>query len=305
MMKSTPFYSNLVKLAIAVLFALIVFPAGLTTQKNSSILQTGYADVNGLKMYYEIHGHDTGKPVLVLIHGGGSTITTTFGTILPFIAKNRKVLAVELQGHGHTADINRPESFEQDADDVAALLQQLSIKQADIFGFSNGASTALQMGIRHPDAARKLVVVAGAVKKSGLPPQFWEGMNHATIENMPAKLKDAYRSVAPHPEDLLRMFNKDLQRMLTFKDFRTEDIQAIQAPTFIINGDADVVLPEHAVELFRLLPRSRLAILPGGHGECIGEIEYAEKHSRLPELTVSMIEEFLDTPMPENNKKEF
>jgi pimeloyl-ACP methyl ester carboxylesterase len=305
MIKSTPFYSNLVKLAIAVLFALIVFPAGLTTQKNSSAFQTGYADVNGLKMYYEIHGHDTGKPVLVLIHGGGSTITTTFGTILPFVAKNRKILAVELQGHGHTADINRPESFEQDADDVAALLQQLNIKQADFFGFSNGASTALQMGIRHPDAARKLVVVAGAVKKSDLPPQFWEGMNHATIENMPAKLKDAYRSVAPHPEDFIRMFNKDVQRMLTFKDFRTEDIHAIQAPTFIINGDADIVLPEHAVELFRLLPRARLAILPGGHGECIGEIEYAEKHSRLPELTASMIEEFLDSPIPENNKKEF
>ena len=275
-------------LVAAVLFGAAVLPAQT---------KSGYASVNGLKMYYEVHGNDSIKPPLVLIHGGGSTITTTFGTILPLLEKNRKLIAVELQGHGHTADINRPESFQQDADDVAALLQQLKIKQADFFGFSNGASTALQIGIRHPKIVHKLVVVAGAFKKAGFPLQFWEGMKHATLDNMPAKLKGEYLKVAPNPKDLTAMFNKDLKRMLEFKDWDPKDIQSIQAPTFIINGDQDVVLPEHAVEMFRLIPHAKLAILPGVHGECIGEIESAGKGSALPRLTVAMIEEFLDAPM--------
>src|SRR5688572_6250876 len=108
---------------------------------------SGYALVNGLKMYYEIHG--TGEP-LVLIHGGGSTIQTTFGRVLHQFAKTRKVIAVEMRTHGHTADIDRPLSFQQDADDIAVLLKQLNIDKAHIFGFSNGASTTLQFAIRHP-----------------------------------------------------------------------------------------------------------------------------------------------------------
>ena len=104
---------------------------------------SGFASVNGLKMYYEIHG--TGTP-LVLIHGGGSTLHTTFGRVLHNFAKNHKVIAVEMQAHGHTADIDRPLSFQQDADDIAELLRQLSIDKADIFGFSNGANTTLVNG---------------------------------------------------------------------------------------------------------------------------------------------------------------
>lgn len=260
----------------------------------------GYASVNGLKMYYEIHGNNFNKPALVLIHGGGSTITTTFGTILPLLEKHRTIIAVELQSHGHTPDIDRPESFAQDADDVTALVQSLNISQADFLGFSNGGSTALQIGIRHPKVTRKLISIAGVFKRDGFPPQFWEEMNHATLDNMPVKLKEAYLKVAPNPKDLIQMFNKDATRMRGFKDWSSEDIRSIQAPTFIINGDADVVLPEHAVEMFRLLPHGKLAILPGGHGECIGEIEYAGKQSKLPEMTVSMIEEFLDAPVSDN-----
>src|SRR6478735_6123149 len=121
--------------------------------------QTGYATVNGIKMYYEIHGE--GKP-LVLIHGGGSTIETTFGNILPLLAKRYKVIAVELQAHGHTSDRNAPETFEQDADDVAALLKQLNIAKAYVFGFSNGGSTTLQIAIRHPEVVDKIVVASAA-----------------------------------------------------------------------------------------------------------------------------------------------
>ena len=273
---------------------------GLTA--STAQTSNGYLPVNGLKMYYEIHGTDSTKLPLVLIHGGGSTITTTFGTILPLLEKQRKLIAVELQGHGHTADINRPESFVQDADDVAELLRQLNINHADFFGFSNGASTSLQIAIRHPKLAHTLVIVAGAFKKDGFPPQFWEGMNHATLENMPAKLKEEYLKVAADPKGLTAMFNKDLKRMLEFKDMNPNDIHSIQSPVFVINGDADVVLPEHAVEMFRLLPHAKLAIIPGSHGECIGEIESAGKHSALPVLTVAMIEEFLDNAMPEVKK---
>src|SRR6188474_3588978 len=138
---------------------------------------SGYAPVNGLKMYYEIHG--TGTP-LVLIHGGGSTIQTTFGRVLDSFAKKHKVIAVEMQAHGHTADIDRPLSFEQDADDVAELLKQLNIDKADIFGFSNGASTTLEIAIRHPELVNGIIVASTMFNKSGAQPWFWEIMAHAT-----------------------------------------------------------------------------------------------------------------------------
>ncbi len=268
-----------------------------------SLPKTGYASVNGLKMYYEIHGTDNGKPPLVLIHGGGSTITTTFGNVLSLFAQHRKVIAVELQGHGHTADIDRPETFEQDADDVAALLKELKIAEADFFGFSNGGSTALQIGIRHPEIVLKLVVASAIIKRNGMPTQFWEWMKNASLENMPAKLKEVYLKVAPNPKDLIKMHDKDAKRMVEFKDWQDDDIRSIKSPTLIINGDADVVRPEHAMEMFRLLPNANLAILPGGHGEYIGEIMTVKEGSKLPETTVAIIEEFLDTEGTRRNMK--
>ncbi|MBI2429543.1 MAG: alpha/beta hydrolase [Ignavibacteriales bacterium] len=268
-----------------------------------SLPKTGYAPVNGLTMYYEIHGADNGKPPLVLIHGGGSTITTTFGRVLPLFAQHRKVIAVELQGHGHTADIGRSETFEQDADDVTALLKELNITQADFFGFSNGGSTTLQIAIRHPTIARKLVVASAIFKRDGMSPQFWEWMKNASLENMPAQLKEAYLNVAPNPEDLIKMHDKDAKRMVEFTDWQDDDIRSIKSPTLVINGDADVVRPEHAMKMFRLLPNAKLAILPGGHGEYIGEIMTAKMESKLPEMTVTLIEEFLDTPSQGEDKK--
>src|SRR6188508_3207714 len=140
---------------------------------------SGYASVNGLKMYYEIHG--TGTP-LVLIHGGGSTLQTTFGRVIPSFAKTHQVIAVEMQAHGHTADIDRPLSFTQDADDIAELLRQLHITKADIFGFSNGASTTLQLAIRHPEVVNKIIVASTFYKKDGAPHWFWEMMAKPTFE---------------------------------------------------------------------------------------------------------------------------
>src|SRR6266498_3357699 len=140
---------------------------------------SGYAPVNGLKMYYEIHGNGT---PLVLIHGGGSTIQTSFGKILPLLAQHYKVIAVELQAHGHTSDRNSPESFEQDADDVATLLHNLDISKASFFGFSNGGNTAMQIAIRHPEIVNKLIIASAFYKREGMQPGFFGGLQQATIK---------------------------------------------------------------------------------------------------------------------------
>ena len=249
-----------------------------------------YADVNGLKMYYEIHGQ--GKP-LVLLHGGGSTIESSYGRILPQFAKTHQVIAIELQAHGHTADIDRPLSFEQDADDVAALLQQLHIAKADIMGFSNGGTTSLQIAIRHPELVNKLVLVSATYKRSGMMPGFFDGFKQSSLDNMPQPLKEAYLKVNPNPKGLQRMFDRDVTKMENFKDIPDEIIKGIQAPALVLNNDRDVVLPEHALELSRTLPHGRLAIFPGVHGECIGEICSPDKNSKIPALVTALIDDFL------------
>ncbi len=249
-----------------------------------------YAAVNGLNMYYEIHG--SGRP-LVLVHGGGSTIESTFGRVLPFLAKTHQVIAVELQAHGHTRDIDRPLSFERDADDVAALLEQLGVKKADLMGFSNGATTCIQVAIRHPNLVNKLVLASATYKRSGMVAGFFDGFKNASLKMMPRPLQDAYLKANPDPRGLQSMFNRDVVRMATFKDISDSEIKSIQAPSLILNGDTDVVLPEHALELFRTLPHARLAISPGGHGHYIGEVESPDKNSTLPIMVTTMIEALL------------
>jgi len=268
-----------------------------TNNENKEDSISGYAPVNGLKMYYEIHG--TGTP-LVLIHGGGSTIQTTFGRVLNDFAKTHKVIAVELQAHGRTADIDRPLSFEQDADDVAALLKYLGIDKADIFGFSNGASTTLQLAIRHPEQVNKIIVASTFYKKDGAQPWFWGFMAKATFEGMPQPLKDAFLKENSDTNALHKMCQRDITRMQSFSDISEELMKTIKAPAFIIIGDADVVRPEHAVEMYRLLPHAKLAILPGGHGEYIGEITTSQD-STLIAATVSMINKFLNEPITKAN----
>jgi len=223
-------------------------------------LAADYAAVNGLRIYSEVHG--AGRPLL-LLHGGGSTIETTFGHILPALARQRQVIAFEQQGHGHTADLDRPFAFESSADDAAALLRHLEVGPADVFGYSNGGSIALQMGIRHPKLVRRLVAASAIFRRDGMEPDFWESMRHATLDSMPAELKDAYRRTSPHPERLQSFHDKSVRRMLDFQDWPAEAIRSIAAPTLVLIGDRDVVRPEHAVETFRLLPHGQLAILPG------------------------------------------
>ena len=251
---------------------------------------SGYATVNGLKMYYEIHGEGT---PLVLIHGGGSTIQTTFGKTLPLFAQHHKVIAVEMQAHGHTSDRDSPESFTQDADDIAALLKYLKIDKADIFGFSNGGHTAMQIGISHPEIVNKLIIVSAFYKRDGAVKGFFESLPNATLKDMPAVYREAYLKINNDSAGLLNMFEKDRTRMVNFKDWKDEELASIKAPTLIIAGDKDVVTIEHAVKMAHIIPGAQLMILPGTHGAFIGEVITAKEGSKMPELTVVAVEEFL------------
>jgi len=258
----------------------------------------GYASVNGLNMYYEVHG--TGQP-LVLLHGAFSAIDTSFGKLLPPLAKSRQVIAFELQAHGRTADIDRPLTLEQMADDTAAALKQLGMERADIFGYSMGASVALYLAIRHPDALRKLVLASVTYTWSGIHPGLMEGMADMKPEMMfGSPWHEEYTRIAPHPEDFAKLFAKKTQMDQQTKDLPSETIRAIKAPTLFIIGDSDLVRPEHAVEMFRLLgggvfgdtpsglPNSQLAILPGtSHVTLVDRVDWL----------VSMIDAFLDAPI--------
>jgi pimeloyl-ACP methyl ester carboxylesterase len=254
-----------------------------------------YADVNGIRMYYETYGPERGVP-LVLLHGGGSTIDVTWGRILPFFARDRRVIAVEEQAHGRTSDRNAPVRFETSADDIAALLQHLKIEQADVFGFSNGASVGLQVAIRHPQAVRRLIFASSFTKKEGAQPQLWELIRTADISNMPQPLQDAFLKVNADPAKLKTMHDKDAERMRHFADVADADLRAIRAPTLILLGDHDIVKPEHALGLTHLIPNARLMILVGGHGDYLGEAIMTQRVTRAPELTAGFVEEFLDEP---------
>ncbi|MCI0551560.1 MAG: alpha/beta hydrolase [Anaerolineae bacterium] len=260
----------------------------------------GYASVNGLDMYYEIQGK--GQP-LVLLHGAFSAIGTSFGELLPQLARTRQVIAFELQAHGRTADIDRPLTLEQMADDVAAALQHLGIEQADIFGYSMGADVGLHLAIRHPNAARKLVLASVTYNLGGVHPGLMEGLGEMKPEMMfGSPWHEEYIQIAPHPENFAALFAKKTQMDRQIKDLPAEAIRAIKAPTLLIIGDSDLVRPEHAVEMFRLLgggvfgdtpaglPNSQLAVLPGtSHITLVNRTEFL-----LP-----MITSFLDAPMPE------
>lgn len=252
---------------------------------------TGYAPVNGLKMYYEIQG--SGDLPLVLIHGGGSTIETSFGNILPKLAAFSKIIAVELQAHGRTSDRDAPESFTQDADDVAALLRYLKVGKVNVLGFSDGGCTTMQLAGRHPELINKIVVVASNYTRAGMIDGFFEMMDNASLDNMPGPLKDWFLKVNPDPEDLQNMFNKDRDRRRNFSDWPKEDLTRIQAPALIMSGDQDVIKTEHVVEISRLIPHARLVILPGVHGALIGEICTVKAGSQQPELTATLVKEFL------------
>lgn len=234
--------------------------------------QTGYAPVNGLKMYYEVYGE--GEP-LVLLHGAFMTIDLCFGQMIPTLAKTHKVIAFEMQGHGHTADIDRPISQDLLADDVAAALDYLKTNKADILGYSLGGEVALQLAIRHPAKVNKLIVVSAAYKTDG-----WSKETLAVFPMLNADMfngtpiKTEYDSVAPDPKHFPQFVEKVKQAAVKNFDFGADNIKTIKSPTLLISADGDGVTPEHMVEMYRLLGgnymidftpphKTQLAIFPG------------------------------------------
>jgi pimeloyl-ACP methyl ester carboxylesterase len=259
-----------------------------------------YAFVNGLKMYYEVRGAQRGTPV-VFLHGAFSNIETDFGKVLPTIAKTRQVIAMEQQGHGRTADIDRSLTYEQMADDVAELLRQLRITKADFVGYSMGGAIATYMAIRHPDLVRKIVFAGGpSFNSDGFYPGLIEGEKKMTADALAGTpWEKAYKRIAPNPKDWPKLVEKIKDLDVNWRGFSEDQVRSIKAPAMLIAGDADVVRPEHVVQMFRLLgggvpgdlvglPRSQLAVLPGTtHVTLIARTNWL----------LSMIPEFLDAPM--------
>ncbi len=262
---------------VAILLFITLRSFGQTDQNNTTKVDSGYAPVNGLKMYYEIYGN--GEP-LVLIHGGVGAIEM-FGANLTALAQTHKVIAVDLQAHGRTADIDRPLKCELMADDIAALLKYLKIDKADVMGYSLGGEVALRTAIQHPEAVHKLIVVSATFKRDGWYPEILAGMSQmGPTAAEPMKQTPMYRmyaQLAPRPQDWSVLITKlgDLLK----QDYNwSDDVKKIKIPTLIIVGDADAVRTSHAVEFFGLLgggqrdagwdgsgrPKNcELAILPG------------------------------------------
>lgn len=266
-------------------------------------MSTGqYANVNGLKLYYEIHG--TGAP-LVLLHGGLGGIGM-LAQLLPALAATRQVIAVDLEGHGRTALIDRPLSYEQMADDLVALIGQLHVERADLAGYSLGGGVALHAAGRHPDRVRKLVLVSVPFKGDAWYPEVRAGMKAMNAEAAKAMVGSPphqdYVGVAPRPDDWPTLVTRVGQ--LIRQDYDWSPVVAkIKAPTLIVFGDADSIHPAHAVEFFERLgggqkdagwdgsgmPNSRLAILPGT----------THYNSFSSPMLGPIITAFLDTPMPD------
>lgn len=257
-----------------------------------SSVESGFRKVNGIQMYFEMYGN--GEP-LVLIHGGGSTIQSNFGRLIPLLSDAYKIIAVELQAHGRTEDRGVDSSFAQDADDVFELLNQLSISKANILGFSNGGTTAMQIAIRHPHIVHKLILCSALSKRKGVTDWFWDMMLNAGLDNMPKALQQAFLYVNPNHDKLKIMHDRDAKRMVNFVDFPDEDIQGVISPTLIVCGDKDIVTIEHSLELRNLINNAQLAVIPGGHGDYIGEITTITDQTSSDEWIVPMIKKFLKT----------
>ncbi len=237
----------------------------------------GYALVNGINLYYQIHGH--GQP-LILLHGGIGAIEM-FGEVLPRLAAGRQVIGVDLQAHGRTADIDRPMTFEAMADDIAALVQHLGLEKVDLMGYSLGGGTALQTAIRHPQVVRKLVLVSAPCKRSGWHAEVAANMAQMDMAAAAEPMKQSpmyalYTQIAPRLADWPVLLEKVSSLLRQDYDW-SNAVQQIKAPTLVVIGDADSVRPAHAVELYALLggglrdagwdgsgrSSARLAILPG------------------------------------------
>ncbi|HEY6737573.1 MAG TPA: alpha/beta hydrolase [Actinopolymorphaceae bacterium] len=234
-----------------------------------------YAEVNGLRMYYEVHGEDRGQPPLVLIHGAFSATGTSWGELIGPLSRTRRVISVEQQGHGRTADIDRPLRVARMAQDTADLLDRLGVDRADVYGYSMGVGVALRMGLDRPEKVRKLVLQSGSITMTGMHPGYEEMMQQVQPEMLHGSpFHEEYVRIAPHPENFDRLVDKVKDMTAHVQDVTPAEMADLTGPVLTIIGDSDIVRPEHAVEIFRLtgggvngdlagLPESQLAVLPG------------------------------------------
>ena len=280
-----------------------VFCKGVAILDTDENQQKGYASVNGLNLYYEIYGN--GEP-LVLLPGGFMTVEA-MGNIVPQLAASRRVVGVELQGHGHTADIERPLRFELMADDIAALIGQLGLKRADIFGYSLGGGVGLQTAIRHPELVHKLVLVSTSFKREAWYPESLAGMAAISVEGFASTpIYETYLNASPRPEAWPGFVAK-MRQLLTEDYDWTEAVSALKTPTLIVVGDADGLRLPLMVEFFSLLgggkgdgdlvglSSSQLAILPS-----TTHVGWAPPYHGImnrTELLLPIITEFLDSPV--------
>ena len=275
----------------AALFSMVLFTATASAQQPV----TGYAPVNGLKMYYEIHGK--GEPV-VLLHGSFMTLTNfNWPEMIATLAKSRRVIAVEMQGHGRTADIDRDFSYDNLADDIAGLLDYLKIGKADVIGYSMGASVAMNLAIRHPSKVRKVVSISGVFRANGWVQEVLDAYPTFTAEAFKGSpIEVDYKKLSPTPNEFPNFVKHVIAMDLEPYDFGAEKLKATQAPMFFIHGDADGVRLDHIAEMYRLKgseimgdmrPRSasRLAVLP--------DTTHVTLMQRI-DVIVPMINEFLD-----------
>jgi pimeloyl-ACP methyl ester carboxylesterase len=231
-------------------------------------MDSGYAPVNGLRMYYEVHGEDGDARPLVLLHGGLLTIDLSFGAVLPELAAGRQVIAAELQGHGRTADIERDIDLGFMASDVAGLLDHLGVGQADVLGFSLGAGVALQLTLDYPGRVGRLIAASASYASDGFHPEISNPALHATSTRMPTaedfgQMREAYERVAPDPGHFEAFAAKASQAANNLKGWTAAELGGITAPTLLVFGDHDFIRLEHAVQMHELIPGSQLAVLPG------------------------------------------
>lgn len=253
-------------------------------------IEKGYKRVNGIQMYYEIYG--SGKP-LILIHGGGSSILFDFKEIISRLQDRFQLIGIDLQNHGMTEHRDIPETFEQDAHDVIALLKELKIEKASFWGFSNGGNTVMQIAHHYADVTEKLIVASSFYKRNGMIDGFFESMQEATLESMPESLKINFLNINPDFSKLENLFDKDSKRMQTFEDWDDTVLSAIECPVLLISGDKDVIKPEHVVHMWRLVPDSQLMILPATHGSYMMADFEGNVDENLIDLTTGEVEKFL------------
>lgn len=248
-----------------------------------------------IRLYREIHGaaEDRRTPLL-LIHGGGSTITTNFGALLPELTASRQVVAVELQGHGHTPSADRPFTFENSADDVAALLDELGLGPVDVLGFSNGGNVAMRLAMRHPALVRRQVVCSAFYRRDGMVDGFWYAQENATADDLPRLYRDADAAINPDPVHQRQLFELDSELMRGFVDWSDDELAGMTITTLVVAGDRDVVRTEHSAAMAGRIPAARLLILPAGHGDYLGEEFASDGDLAAMHVTLPWILRFLD-----------